>query len=304
MPLVYPTYDGLPSKSAANSFSLTIEFDPLTEGPSRIFRSAASFSDGFFALDTAFAQAIDPSMETGLIVLGFEDGSLRTWMASILRSFDDDAIKNLDIKKLVGAYLVRAKHLSITWLEDDSSSRRVGDLEEQVLIEARNTDVLQIPAYHSPSRALLIDGLRRTQAAKELLDDGDRAAFKSVSGQVVLEAERGIDFTVLPDVEVSSKREFAINRASLVVKKPDMLGSSQWHVKFRDRTVRATIADKIWLAKYQGREVPLRPGDAIICDADFKILFDQTGTPISETVIVNKVHGLEFQPAPTDSMFG
>lgn len=49
----------------------------------------------------------------------------------------------------------------------------------------------------------------------------------------------------------------------LLVKKPDMIGRSQWDFLDRGHVIHARMADVDWVASYQRNEFPLSPGDAI-----------------------------------------
>lgn len=296
-------YEVLPARSDPSVFSLTIEYNPLTESPGRLLRSTAHFVDSFAILDAAFATAIDPNMETTIALLGIEQGSIRAWLASLIRSFDDEAIRDLDWKKLIGAYLVRAKYRSLEWLEADQSNKKLIDLQAVIVEEASKTDALLIPAYHPPSRALLLDGLRRAQLAKDGLLDADTITYDTGLDQIQLDPEHRLDLTQIRDVEIQSIEKHDLHRASLKVKKPDLLGHSQWQLKFHDRTVPSAIEDHSWLSRFQSREVTLRPGDALICDGQLTRYFDKSGTPVSEKVEVTKIHGIEYQAPPQDDMF-
>lgn len=296
-------YDVAPGRDDPSVFSLTIAYDPLVESPGRLLRSAANFSDAFGTFDAAFAAAIDPNIETAIALLGIEQGSIRAWFASLIRSVDDEAIRDLDWKKLIGAYLVRAKYRALEWLEDDHPSKKIIDLQAIIVEEARNTDALLIPAYHQPSRALLLEGLRRAQLAKDGLMDADAVTFEGGGQRISLEPERRLDLSQISDVEIQSTERHQLHRASLKVKKPDLLGHSQWQLKFHDRTVPSAIEDRGWLSRFQAREVTLRPGDALICDGELTRYFDRSGTPVSERVEVTKVHGVEYQAPAQDDMF-
>lgn len=296
-------YQTPPKKSDPSVFSLTISYDPLVESPGRLLRSTANFVDAFGSLDSAFASAIDPNIETAIALLGIEQGSIKAWLASLVRSVDDEALKDLDWKKLIGAYLVRAKYRALEWLEDDQQTKKIIDLQAVILEEARDTDALLIPAYHQPSRALLLEGLRRAQLAKDGLLDADSVVYDTGKQRIELEPSNRLDLSQISDVEIQSSEKHQLRRASLKVKKPDLLGHSQWQLKFHDRTVRSAIEDRGWLSRFQAREVTLRPGDALICDGELTRYFDRSGTPVSEKVEVTKVHGIEYQAPPQDDMF-
>lgn len=291
------TFDdqALPRRNSEISFSLLLKFDPLAETPGSLFRSAAQFADAFQTIDSAATHSIDGHITTSLVILGFEDGSLRTWFASILRSIDDEALKNLDLKQLIGAYLVRAKHAAVEWLEDENP-KKIIELEARIAEEAIKTDVRLIPAYSPPSRGLLLDSVRRLGMAKELLSDADEAVFESKIGTVAMDVRQRLDVTKIEGVEIASETTHPLRGSLLTVKKPDYLGHSQWQLKFGDRTVRATIADQVWLARFHSREVGLQPGDAIKVDGEYSLLLDKSGAPLSERVVVKRVYGVEYQP--------
>ncbi|MBU1385494.1 MAG: hypothetical protein KKG14_01240 [Alphaproteobacteria bacterium] len=291
------TFDkqALPSRNSESSFSLLLQFDPLQESPSSLFRAAAQFADAFQTLDSAATHSIDGHITTSLTILGFENGSLRTWFASILRSIDDEALKDLNLKKLIGAYLVRVKYAAVDWLEDDNP-KKIVELEARITEEAIKTDVRLIPAYSPPSRGLLLDSVRRLGMAKELLADGDEVHFESKFGTLELDTRQRLDVTKIEGVEIASETTHPLRGSLLTVKKPDYLGHSQWQLKFGDRTVRATIADQVWLARFHSREVGLQPGDAIKVDGEYSLLLDKSGAPLSERVVVKRVYGVEYQP--------
>ncbi|KQS56016.1 hypothetical protein ASG17_08220 [Brevundimonas sp. Leaf363] len=135
-----------------------------------------------------------------------------------------------------------------------------------------------------------------------MLADGDHAVFESTIGSVAMDVSQRLDVAQIEGVEVASETTHPLRGSLLTVKKPDYLGRSQWQLKFGDRTVRATIADQIWLARFHSREVGLQPGDAIKIDGEYSLQLDKSGAPISERVIVKRVYGVEYQPysiAPT-----
>ena len=64
--------------------------------------------ESFEEIDKILVTSISSRIKPVLLLENIEAG-LRSWMAEILESVDDDAIKSLDWKKFVGSYLVKAK---------------------------------------------------------------------------------------------------------------------------------------------------------------------------------------------------
>lgn len=49
----------------------------------------------------------------------------------------------------------------------------------------------------------------------------------------------------------------------LRVKKPDYLGESMWEFRWGNRNFLAKVSHLDWLARFQSREIMIRPGDSI-----------------------------------------
>lgn len=47
------------------------------------------------------------------------------------------------------------------------------------------------------------------------------------------------------------------------VKKPDYLGKSMWGLQYDGRAIEAKIVDLDWLARFQSRQIDVRPGDSL-----------------------------------------
>jgi hypothetical protein len=99
-------------------FGIQINFEKGSPDPARIFRSMSELIDAFEAIDVDLISSISSEIEPIAIIEDVEAGSLRAWLSYILKTTDDDALKNLDWKKAVGSYLVRAKYYIINFTEN------------------------------------------------------------------------------------------------------------------------------------------------------------------------------------------
>ncbi|MEO0556751.1 MAG: hypothetical protein AAF170_01075, partial [Bacteroidota bacterium] len=87
-------------------FYVEIKFEKDTVDPGRVFRAMAGLIESFEEMDKALIASIDSSIEPVLLLEDVETSSLRAWLAQRLKSVDDDGLKELNWKKVVGAYLV------------------------------------------------------------------------------------------------------------------------------------------------------------------------------------------------------
>ncbi len=100
---------------------------------------------------------------------------MKIWLRNILEAVDDDALKDMEWKKQVGKYLVRAKYLVLEFLDDDSDKRpSLEHLKDGLQRLARETDVRHLPDYAPIQEAKLIASMDRLQDGKRELGPNDR----------------------------------------------------------------------------------------------------------------------------------
>lgn len=140
-----------------------------------------------------------------------------------------------------------------------------------------------------------------------LLHEGDLASYASEWAQKPIPT----NITIAPTLRDELFQVIPIQhptRMRLPVKKPDLIGDSQWDLYMGGRVVRAKILHREWLEKFHSRTVELRPGDML--DADFEITLLQTtaGEVVGYRYQVLKVYGviprddltqMEFLTEPT-----
>lgn len=114
---------GMPEPPPAD-FAFEVDFKHGEGSPSRVFLAINDFIRGCEKLDAELAHTIDNNIETVLVLEDIEAGSIKVWLRNALRASEDDALKTLDWKPLVGKYLVRAKYVVLRWL--DGHRRRNG----------------------------------------------------------------------------------------------------------------------------------------------------------------------------------
>src|ERR1700678_2263261 len=98
-------------------FGIEVTFASGTPDPARVFRSMTSLIDSFQYFDKDLIQVIDVQIDPILLLEDIEAGSLRTWLRSLISTVDDSALKEGDWKKVVGAYLLKAKYILVKRLE-------------------------------------------------------------------------------------------------------------------------------------------------------------------------------------------
>lgn len=248
-----------------SDFCIEIDFERgSSEKPSRVFEAMAGLIQGMQTLDVILAQAIDARIRPELVLQEIEVGSLKSWLRNRIVEIDDEALKKLDIKRIIGDYLVRAKYRILECIKDKDSlnERNVKELQGELQDLAEQTKVRKIPVYGAVRRRELTEFWIKTSESTAVLGEHDVAKYISAPGEVVL--PRG---SVLPDEikEEMLTQEISTSETELLlrVKKPDYLGQSRWLFHHDGHPIEASIEDKEWLAAFQRREIIIRPGDSL-----------------------------------------
>jgi hypothetical protein len=300
--------DKKPEGPPRADFAFEIDFKKGEGSASRVFAATHDFIRACEALDAELVQSIDANIETIMVLEDIEVGSIKTWLRTALSSVDDEALKSLEWKKVVGAYLVKAKYAVIRWTEDADAPKHLPDLRREIQAIAAETDVRHLPDYAPPSPNALINAMRDIQTVKERLAPGDRALMITPDGDVEMNLSIRWPIEDIEALAVARTIESPSTELILAVKKPDYLGTSKWDLRHGKRTIQAKIEDEPWLQRFQNRQVDVRPGDALRCNVKIEHLYGHDNELLMERytilevreVLVNRyvVEELPLHPTP------
>jgi hypothetical protein len=256
-------------KNQKADFCIEIDFQKGIGSPSRVFRAMTDLIETFQSIDKALVDSIDTKIEPIVVIEDIETGSLKTWLAYKisygLREIDDDALKNIDWKKQVGKYLVKAKYIVLNYIENKTeikSLNEIKELETKLLKSAEETDIIHFPSYAPVQRQRLLPNLNQLNKALGHLTKNDKAIYISSENSIEMNAE----FNVTPEkLEELLTHETLKSKSEMIlkVKKPDYLGESMWEFRFGTHPLEAKIIDINWLKDFQNREKDVRPGDSL-----------------------------------------
>jgi len=271
-------------------FCITIDFRKGEGNPRRVFDAASMIIAGFEQIDDLAADTIDSRIEPLLVLEDIEAGSIKVWMKNVLNAIDDQAIKGLDWRPAVGKYLVKAKYAAITWLDsgDGQSPPRLSDLSNELREIAQETDVRHLPDYPPIHDARLLTALDRLQDAKKQLTRGDKMIIETEDRSYEVDLTRTWSPTasITPDAARETHSE---GELILTVRKPDMIGDTQWQFRHGKNNISAPIADQDWLDEYHAGNIDLRPGDALRCTVRFSYEYDGSGKLTGQHIEILKI---------------
>ena len=260
-----PATAGTVASPPPTDFGIELEFEPNSGDPSRIFRTMTGLIEACETIDQDLAASINIAAKPVLVLQNIEASSLTAWLKYVLESVDDDALKSLDWKKAVGAYLVKGKRRMVEFLGSRSTIKRAGEIYElqaelgEVVDETGLTQISLSSPIPAPRVA---EGLRLLSQATTPLTPGDKAQFVTDEGRVPINTS----FRVTAEqIEEILTRERITNELEMIlmVKKPDFLGDSMWDFRHEGKRIPAKVVDSEWLGNFHTGTIALRSGDAL-----------------------------------------
>lgn len=200
-----------------------------------------------------------------MVLQDVEATSLKAILRTVVSSLPDEAVKAGEVKKVIGHYLIAAKHKILDWCSQRNeigSREEVKQLQDEVHALAEASDVKVIPAYAPIELTTLLSDITAIREALSHLAANDAASFTSAEGQSIYNRRLHVSEAMVQ--ELVTRETIPTESERIVkVKKPDYLGTSKWEFKYAGHAIEAKILDVMWLQRFQSNLEPLNPGDSL-----------------------------------------
>jgi len=278
-----------------DTFEIIIDFDKSAKQPQRIFRTLSNIIEELNSFDKILCKTIPSEIKVDTMLEDVEKGSLKILLKQALKSVDDEALYEINLKKVFGRYLLKAKYILIKFLDDNkddiNNSTKLIQLREDIFELSNTTDTRVLPVYSKINTTDLVQSLNKFNNATCGLSDNDILKFGILDEK--LEVKYNDKFSVEEFEDALTETNLVTeNKMILKVKKPDYLGESKWELRHGKTTINAKITDIEWLKKFQNREFDIRPKDSLDCSVKITTNYDIDNELISvdyEVVNVEKV---------------
>lgn len=265
-------------------------------GVARSLQVLSKLTAALESMDNHLVVSANALVDTVLTIEAIEYGSIRLRLASFLKSIDDEGLKELDFKKVIGAYLVKAKHQVVKLLEGKPSMNQlqVVEVQAQLLDAARSTGIDHLPTYTPPSVKQIAGDIEAMQQALEPLELEDRVTYISTKGRATFNQGLRMPTGTLENLLT---KETLISHSEMIlqVKKMDLLGDSQWEFRHAGKSINARICDYDWLQRFRARQEPVLAGDSLRAVMEMAVSYGIDNDVIKTRYIVTRV--IEVLPA-------
>lgn len=274
-----------------NQFEIYIDYDKDSDNPERVFLSLAKLVSEFSNFDNIVCETLPVKVNHRIILDKVEDGSIKAFFKQAIELIEDEPLKNLDLKGIIGHALVKGKHKLLETLKEDPSKPTVDvkQLQTDIFELSKDIKTNQLQTITPIPPIKLAKCLEGVNTAFGHLTSKDR--FKYISKDTTTETHFNKTFSMAYEKTQLIEQNMTKNyKALLVVKKPDLLSdSSQWEFKYNDTCIKARIEDTDWLSKFQNREFSIQAKDSIECDLQIQTK-DITGVKTEVIYTVTKVY--------------
>jgi hypothetical protein len=150
-----------------------------------------------------------------------------------------------------------------------------------------------MPDYSPPFLPQLARITETVDEAKRQLLVGDRMVYADRENHEV-EFNLSVHWAAdeLSEMGIRERVKFENMPMTLIVKKPDYLGQSQWDFRHGRLAISARIKVVQWLQRFQLREIDVRPGDALRCLVTIERRYGYDNELIDEDHTITKVDGV------------
>ncbi len=297
----------MPDFPAKADFAIEIDFDRGAARPQRVFQTADALITAFQHFDRTLVQSVDSNIEPVLVLEDIEVGSLKILLRNILNIVDDQALKDLDWRPQIGKYLVKAKYVMVDFLdrriELDDDRKRLAALRNDLALLAQETDARHLPDYPAVPASDLISCATKIAEAKAVLSKNDQLSIISAEGKRTFDLSTEWAPDTMQELFVKETVRRPAYESILLVKRPDYIGQSKWDFRHAKSPLSASMQDEEWLARFQSRQIDVRPGDALRCSVEQEVKYGYDNEVIAETYAITKVMEVLDNRLEQPSMF-
>ncbi|MGE8723337.1 hypothetical protein ACO2KH_18255 [Leptospira terpstrae] len=274
-----------------NLYPVRIEYDPETEGPSRLFHSLGELIESFKKSDEILAASIGAEIKVKQYLKSVEDGSIIAWIKNKIEIPDQNTLSHQPTNVDVETFLNNGKQIIVESLNKNKSFRKKEDfteVKEKLKKNASNTNNGSDFNYKEIDTLALASNIKSITDAVKKLNANEKAFIGNLENKSEIPKDTEIFISEIRESFIAETIE-SEGEKILKIKRIDFLGESMWDFKFGTTPIPAKINDEKWMKKFHNREINLYPGDALHVLLKTKSDYDKRGSLILEHNEVLKV---------------
>src|SRR5690625_1135961 len=260
------------------TFELKIDFVRDSPNPGRVFRSMARLIESFEKMDHDILDSFGFTSSSQILLQDIEAGSIKAVLKWILELPDQEALRDGDWKKLIGRMLDDCRVFFLKKIENKpiiNSKDQLEKIQKQIAATIQKFLNELLPNRNIIPLQRILNTIKTIESAIKELTNDDIVTYSSNQQIIAIPYNLAVDL----DLENENSEQSLFNnrlRIILPVKKPDLMGDSQWELYFQNKVIRAKILDTLWLEEFHNHRIEIKPGDAL--DAELKTVVEESSS--------------------------
>ncbi|MET0636686.1 MAG: hypothetical protein ABWZ25_11720 [Chitinophagaceae bacterium] len=231
------------------------------------FNQLIRFYEVLTDFDRLLVRNISPTLASEYVLQDVKFGSLKTRLAQVLKGIPDELLKDVEVTKIIGFFLVKFKYKLIRLLSEEReivSKDQIQKLTDQVNKDLREIGEKQEIIVTQVNNYFILNAVDDLVLQINSLNDKELFEYKSTAGNTFI--QKGI-YLNKPKILAELGQRTIINETTelLKIKKIDMLSVvPKWDFLQGKKLIKAKVLDQDWLDSFHKREVSIRPEDALM----------------------------------------
>lgn len=277
-----------------DTYELKIDFVRDSTNPARVFRSMAGLIDSFERTDRDLLAGLGFPASSQLLLHDVESGSIKSILRWLLKLPDKEALRDGDWKKILGRMIDDSREFFLKKLEE---TPKIESKDQLIVIQKGFVSIAeQVPhqlihVVRPIPLPRILTMIQSFESSTRMLIDGDKVEYRVDQRATSITTEISINPELEEELLEAVPTEHPM-RTMLPVKKPDLIGDSQWDMYLGSKVIRAKIIDTSWLDRFHSRDVELKPGDALDALLEITLLYSYDGELVGYRYRILEVYGV------------
>ena len=275
-------------------YKVGIDFDPHADRAERVFLSMAALVHSFSSLDTILVGTVYAEASTVQSLVRVQEGSLVSWLLDKILFRNQQTLDQEPDVAALKDYVVESREAFVAESAAIEGAPTYDDLRrtaERIDEVAQRKQIARYTNYAPLTSVTVGETLRDFSHATSELSVADKPFFQGAGIRLAIPKRSPFSLSAVKD-DLTSHVEDHESVETLILKKPDLIGKSQWSLQHGGRSFLVTIADEDWLGRLHDRRISIRSGDAIRVRLRTTIRYDANGDIVDEHYEAVEVLGL------------
>ncbi|MDF2505603.1 hypothetical protein [Clostridium sp.] len=284
-------------------FCIIIDYKNYVNNPSALFKSVSSIIDALKFADETLISSFSTTVDHSFVLDSVEKGSIKVFLKHLLENIPDSALEELDVKKIIGHFLVLGKKKILEKMEEEEITEldSIEKLQIELYEEIEKTNILPLKNYNTIDTKKLLTSMNNISVAVNQMPEEVDVYYEVITpssdnrNRYIVNRNFSIPEKLLePEISYLGESTCVM---TIKIKQPDYVSNAMWEFKYEGTSIDAKFEDIQWLYDFQNRKIDVRPKDSLKVNMRVISFHDENKTEIKRKYSILKVlEVIQFNP--------